>query len=164
MRNILLLGTCFPPGQLFDVYLYLDASEQRFSDFANRNLFYQSLGMRYGDYSSGPEKVMKTEFIFFQKTIPTPESLLRNQSIYLHTFITKSGSSPDPHHHSYVRREVIYGVRQLNKFRKKYYKQTANLLTGKSGQSEDDLEKAAKMKFEVNYIYLFIKVLGATDL
>ncbi|KAK5974830.1 Cleft lip and palate transmembrane protein 1, partial [Trichostrongylus colubriformis] len=136
----------FPPGQLFDVYLYLDVSKDRFSNFADRNLFHQEKGIRYGDYSGGPEK---DGTYYFHKTIPTPEVLMRNQSIYLHTFITKSGFSPNPHHPSYVKQEVIYGVRQLNKFRKKYYKQTANLLTGKTEQSKDDAEKATKMNFEI---------------
>lgn len=38
---------------------------------------------------------------------------------------------------------------QLNKYKKKYYKRTANLLTGKTEQSEHDLIKADQMKYEI---------------
>ena len=40
-------------------------------------------------------------------------------------------------------------MHQLNKYKKKYYKKTANLLTGESDQSEEDLAKAQIMKYEV---------------
>ncbi|VDL70731.1 unnamed protein product [Nippostrongylus brasiliensis] len=136
----------FPPGQLFDLHMYLDESDQRFVGFSDRNLFHRELGIQYGDYSSGPEK---DGILHFKKAMPTPEVLLRNQSIYLHVFITKAGSSPNPRDRTYMKREIVYGVYQLNKFRKKYYKQTSNLLTGKTDQSEDDIAKAAKIKFEI---------------
>ncbi|EPB69900.1 cleft lip and palate transmembrane protein 1 [Ancylostoma ceylanicum] len=87
--------------------------------------------------------------LVFEKTFPTPEQLLRNQSLYLHVFITKSGHSPNPKDRSYIKREVIHGVHRLNKYKKKHYKKTANLLTGKSEQDERDLEKADKMTFEI---------------
>ncbi|RCN38580.1 hypothetical protein ANCCAN_15520 [Ancylostoma caninum] len=92
---------------------------------------------------------MQDGVLVFEKTFPTPEQLLRNQSLYLHVFITKSGHSPNPKDRSYIKREVIHGVHRLNKYKKKHYKKTANLLTGKSEQDERDLEKADKMTFEV---------------
>ncbi|KAJ1362845.1 hypothetical protein KIN20_022540 [Parelaphostrongylus tenuis] len=137
----------FPSGQLFDLYLYIDESEERFSKFEKRHsLFHEEHGIQYGDYSCGPGK---DGILVFQKTLATPEVLLRNRSIYLHVFITKSGHSPNPRDRSHVAREVVYGVRQLNKYKKKYYKKTTNLLTGKSEQSDHDLEKADKVNFEV---------------
>uniref|UniRef100_A0A7I5EDZ4 Cleft lip and palate associated transmembrane protein 1 n=1 Tax=Haemonchus contortus TaxID=6289 RepID=A0A7I5EDZ4_HAECO len=132
----------FVPGQLFDLHLYLDISEQRFTNFVGRDLFYKGVGMRYGDYSNDLETL-------FEKTIPTPEVLMQNKSIYLHVFITKSGFSPNPHDHSYEKREVIYGVTRLNKFRRKHHKQTINLLTGMNEQSETDVEKSCRIKYEV---------------
>ncbi|EYC32464.1 hypothetical protein Y032_0003g1593 [Ancylostoma ceylanicum] len=92
---------------------------------------------------------MQDGVLVFEKTFPTPEQLLRNQSLYLHVFITKSGHSPNPKDRSYIKREVIHGVHRLNKYKKKHYKKTANLLTGKSEQDERDLEKADKMTFEI---------------
>uniref|UniRef100_A0A158PCR9 Cleft lip and palate associated transmembrane protein 1 n=1 Tax=Angiostrongylus cantonensis TaxID=6313 RepID=A0A158PCR9_ANGCA len=126
--------------------LLSEVKEERFSNFEERNLFHEERGIRYGDYSIGPKK---DGILVFQKTFTTPEALLRNQSIYLHVFITKSEHSPNPRHRSHVAREVVYGVRQLNKYKKKHYKKTANLLTGKSEQSNHDLEKADKVNFEV---------------
>uniref|UniRef100_A0A8R1I4M3 Cleft lip and palate transmembrane protein 1 n=1 Tax=Caenorhabditis japonica TaxID=281687 RepID=A0A8R1I4M3_CAEJA len=136
----------FPPGQLFDLYLYLDETDLHFKNFENRKLFGQKKGLRYGDWTGGPNN---DGSYVFKKTFPTPEVLLRNQSLFLHTFIVKSGQSPDPADKNYVRREVIYGVQQLNRYKKKHYKKTANLLTGVSEQSEEDLAKAEIMKFEI---------------
>ncbi|PAV87024.1 hypothetical protein WR25_12697 isoform A [Diploscapter pachys] len=136
----------FPPGQLFDLYMYLDESDETFIEFEKGNLFWMEKGLKYGDYSSGPDK---DGTLVFQRTIPTPEVLLRNESLFLHVFITKSGQSPDPKDRNYIRREVVYEVKQLNKFKKKYYKKTSNLLTGKSEQSDEDLAKAQTMKYEV---------------
>lgn len=48
--------------------------------------------------------------------------------------------------------QVLYNVRQLNKYKKKYYKKTQNLLTGKTEQTEEEQKKAEVMSFEVlNY-------------
>lgn len=47
--------------------------------------------------------------------------------------------------------KVIHGVHRLNKYKKKFYKKTANLLTGKSDQDKRDLEKAGKVTFEVKH-------------
>uniref|UniRef100_A0A1I7X2U2 Cleft lip and palate associated transmembrane protein 1 n=1 Tax=Heterorhabditis bacteriophora TaxID=37862 RepID=A0A1I7X2U2_HETBA len=140
----------FSPGEIFDIYLYLDESEQRFTNFEHGYLFWQEFGIRYGDWTGGPKK----DGIFvFHKTIPTPDVLLRNQSIFLHVFVTKAGNSPNPKDRSHIKREVIsfviYDVRRLNTFKKKHYKKTANLLTGKSEQSDEDLKKAEQMTFEV---------------
>lgn len=43
----------------------------------------------------------------------------------------------------------MYNIKQLNKFKKKHYKKTANLLTGQSEQSEEDLKKAEIMSYEI---------------
>ncbi|VDK63310.1 unnamed protein product, partial [Cylicostephanus goldi] len=120
--------------------------EQRFSNFEGRTPFWQELNIKYGDYSAGPEK---DGTLVFEKTLPTPEPLMRNQSLYLHVFITKAGHSPNPRERSFIKREVIHGVHRLNKYKKKHYKVTANLLTGKSEQSEDDLKKASTMNYEI---------------
>ncbi|CAI2357390.1 unnamed protein product [Caenorhabditis sp. 36 PRJEB53466] len=136
----------FYPGQLYDLYLYLDESELRFKNFENGNLFGVQRGLKYGDWTGGPNN---DGSYVLEKTFPTPDVLLRNQSLYLHTFIVKSDQSPNPADKNYLRREVVYGVQQLNKYKKKYYKKTANLLTGVSEQSEEDLAKAEIMKFEI---------------
>ncbi|CAP30226.2 Protein CBG10971 [Caenorhabditis briggsae] len=137
----------FPAGQLFDLYMYLDESEFQFNNFDNGNLFAKKMRLKYGDWTSGPNK---DGSYVFEKTFPTPEILLKNQSYYLHAFIVKTGQSPNPSDKNYIRREVVYGSYMLNKYKKKHYKKTANLLTGVSEQSNEDLAKAEIMKFEVS--------------
>ncbi|CAI5455382.1 unnamed protein product [Caenorhabditis angaria] len=136
----------FSPGQIFDMYVYLDDSEEHFNNFENGNLFWLKKGLRYGDWTGGPENDGSYSI---HKTMDTPEVLTRNQSLYMHTFIVKMGQSPNPKDRNHVKREVIYGVKQLNKYKKKYYKKTSNLLTGLSEQSDEDLAKAEIMKFEI---------------
>ncbi|CAB3400894.1 unnamed protein product [Caenorhabditis bovis] len=135
----------FSPGQLFDLHIYLDESDQRFNKF-DKDIFWLQKGLRYGDWTSGPNK---DGSYVFHKTFQTPDVLLRNNSLYMHTFVVKSGQSPNPKDRNFVKREVIYGCKQLNKYKKKFYKKTANLLTGLSEQSDEDLAKAETMKFEI---------------
>jgi hypothetical protein len=79
----------------------------------------------------------------------TPPVLWKNESLYLHVFITKAGHSPNPRERSHIKRETLYDMKQLNKYKKKFYKKTANLLTGESEQSEEDLKKAETMTHEI---------------
>jgi len=82
-------------------------------------------------------------------TFDTPAALLRNQSYYLHAFFVKSGSSHIPRDENYAGNEVVHSLFRLNKYKKKHYKLTQNLITGKTEQSEEDQQKAAKIKYEV---------------
>ncbi|VDM37406.1 unnamed protein product [Toxocara canis] len=131
----------FPPGQKFDLYM------DQFTSFNERKaLFWKETDLVYGDWTSGPNGDGTR---FKSASFPTPPALLNNGSMYIHVFIVKRGQSPDPRDRHYVKREVIYHVRQLNKYKKKYYKKTQNLLTGKTEQSEEDRKKADVMNFEV---------------
>lgn len=137
--------------------------KERFRDFEDPNaLFWHEEGLIYGDWSSGPNGDGTREK---SVSIPTPEALQRNQSLYLHAFVVKSGMSPVPKDPDYAGREVrkqryeagnkrvvlqiIHGTFQLNKYKKKHYKLTQNLLTGKTEQSEEDQLKAAQVKYEI---------------
>ncbi|VDN29483.1 unnamed protein product, partial [Gongylonema pulchrum] len=140
----------FQPGQKFDLYAYLSDSSDNFEAFDDENaLFWKESELIYGDWKSGPEgDGSRSKSVTFR----TPQSLLSNGSLYLHVFIVKEHQSPDSRSRNYVKREVIYNVRQLNKYRKKYYKKTQNLLTGKTEQSEEEQKKAEVMNFEIlNY-------------
>ena len=137
----------FLPGQKFSIYAYFSDSADKFDSFDDeRALFWKEGGLIYGDWTSGPNgdgSRMKST------TFPVPEVLLKNGSFYLHVFIVREGQSPNPKDRHYVKREVIYNVRQLNKFKKKHYKKTQNLLTGKTGQSEEEQRKANLMSYEI---------------
>ncbi|KAH7732254.1 cleft lip and palate transmembrane protein 1 [Aphelenchoides avenae] len=137
----------FRPGEIFDLYLYLSPTKERFRDFEDPSaLFWHETGLIYGDWSSGPNGDGTREK---SVSIPTPDVLKRNQSLFLHAFVVKSGMSPVPKDPDYAGREIIYGSFQLNKYKKKHYKLTQNLLTGKTEQSEEDQLKAAQVKYEI---------------
>ncbi|TMS37155.1 hypothetical protein L596_004147 [Steinernema carpocapsae] len=134
----------FQFGQRFEFHMYLSDSNDRFEDFDNADsLLWKESGLVYGDWTSGPNgdgSIVKSV------TLPTPEVLLRNGSLYLHVFVSKHGKTHNSKRKAYVGGEVMYGTYQLNKYRKKHYKKTANLLTGKSEQSQlpSPLDEAVK--------------------
>uniref|UniRef100_A0AAF5PG69 Cleft lip and palate transmembrane protein 1 n=2 Tax=Wuchereria bancrofti TaxID=6293 RepID=A0AAF5PG69_WUCBA len=140
----------FQPGQKFDLYIYLSDSQDKFDEFDDESaLFWKETGITYSDWTSGPDgDGSRTK----SATFPTPKSLANNGSLYIHVFIVKKDQSPDRRSRLHVKREVLYNVRQLNKYKKKYYKKTQNLLTGKTEQTEEEQKKAEVMSFEVlNY-------------
>lgn len=61
--------------------------------------------MRYDDFTSGDNQ---DGSFSIHKTFPTPEVLLRNDSIYLHTFIVKTGQSPNPKDRNYFKNQVSF--------------------------------------------------------
>ncbi|KAK0422658.1 hypothetical protein QR680_007704 [Steinernema hermaphroditum] len=140
----------FPDGQLFDFHMYLSESKATVHDFGDPDLLiWCEMNLMYGDWSSGPNADGSLE-----KTIsfPTPDVLLRNGSLYLHVFVTKHGNAHNPSEEGYEEDEVAHEIYQLNKYKKKLYKKTANLLTGFSEQSEEDLAKAELSPVEIlNY-------------
>lgn len=66
----------------------------------------------------------------------------------MHTFIVKSGRSPAQRDPNYAGKEMVYGSVQLNKYKKKHYRRSSNLLTGETKQTEVEQQKADTMKFE----------------
>ncbi|KAI6176510.1 Cleft lip and palate transmembrane protein 1 [Aphelenchoides bicaudatus] len=142
----------YAPNTLFDFYFYLSPNENVFRDFDNADaLVWSEKGLRYGDWESGENNDgSRVKSLSFK----TPAALLQNQSYYLHAFFLKSGKSPNPRQSNYAGSEVIHGAFRLNKFKKKHYKLTQNLLTGKTEQTEEDQKKAAVMKYEtLNYFH-----------
>ncbi|KAL3081305.1 hypothetical protein niasHT_039782 [Heterodera trifolii] len=164
-------GKTYPPSfnmfmanEHFDLFVYLSAKPERFHDFDNvESLFWHEHDLVYGDWTSGAIGDGSR-----QKAVtmmPTPEVLQRNGSLYLHVFLVKEGQSHHPRAKNYGGREIVYSSHQLNKFKKKYYQKTANLLTGKTGQSELDRQKAEEgVKFDIlNYWHPNITVSLVTD-
>lgn len=50
--------------------------------------------------------------------------------------------------------QTMHSAKAMNKYKKKFYKKTANLLTGKSEQSEEDLAKVGKSTKYIHKSYL----------
>ena len=68
------------------------------------------------------------------------QSLQNNGSIYMHAFVVRAGKSPDPSTGKgrFSKKWTLYQTRTLNKYKKKQYRKTANLLTGETDKSEAD--------------------------
>uniref|UniRef100_A0A0K2TD77 Cleft lip and palate transmembrane protein 1 homolog [Ceratitis capitata] n=1 Tax=Lepeophtheirus salmonis TaxID=72036 RepID=A0A0K2TD77_LEPSM len=131
----------YQTGTLFDVFVYL-SEEKEFGDFNNSDsLIWQLKSLDYGSYSGGEND---DGIYTFSTTFPTSESLRSNGSIYLHSFMVFSGKSPNPNAGKGVfsRKSTIHKMFQLNKFKKKIYKKTANLLTGETEATLEEQRKA----------------------
>jgi len=90
----------------------------------------------YGDWYSGVENDgIHTQDVELQ----IPETVQNNGSFYMHVFLVRTGDSPDPSSKFYSERYTIHRMRQLNKFRKRRYSKTHNLLTGETEATEEEV-------------------------
>ena len=80
------------------------------------------------------------------------QSVQNNGTLWLHIYVTKAGRGgrtvyPSAGHST---PDTIHRRRQLNKYKKRYYKKTHNLLTGETEASiEEQLKAEANIKQEV---------------
>lgn len=129
-----------------DLYVYV-SEQSSFNDFDDHNsLFWRKDKLTYGDWYSG--KNFDGTYTISKILIPS-ENLKNNGSIYLHAYIVKNGKSPNPKVKDYVAKNVLYLKKQLNKFKKRKFAKTKNLLTGETEQSLEDQEKAKVMLEEI---------------
>lgn len=61
--------------------------------------------------------------------------------MWLHVYFVRSNDSPDPDSKDFNPVYTIHRVKQLNRFKKRYYKKTHNLLTGESAATDEEKEK-----------------------
>lgn len=137
----------FENGTMFDMYVYLseDFEFKKFNDPAS--FVWLQDGLVYGDWYSGKDgDGTYTKSLKFK---PSPR-LQNNGSIYLHTYIVKTGKSPDPAAgEDYAGFEVAYSRRLLNKMKKIRYQKTSNLLTGTTEKSEEEIRVAETMNSKI---------------
>ncbi|XP_033734094.1 cleft lip and palate transmembrane protein 1 homolog [Pecten maximus] len=129
----------YPKDTLMDLFVYISLQEE-FTDFNNpQSLFWQQKGLMYGDWTSGVDG----DGSFVQSgQIPTPEVVQNNGSIYLHVYFVRSGKSPNPEDKAqYSRRTTVYKSMRLNKFKKRKFHNTVNLLTGQTDVHPDLIQK-----------------------
>jgi len=135
-------------GMTFDLYVYLSEQEE-FGDFeVPESLVWKMEGLSYGDWTMG----QSSDSIFEHSTqFGISEAAQNNGSVYIHSFIVKEGKSPDPSAGKGVfsKKWTAYKTQKLNKFMKKSYKKTANLLTGQTEQSLEDQKKAESGATEI---------------
>ena len=112
------------------------------------SLVWKKTGLMFGDWTQGPN----SDSIFeFSSSLPISERVQNNGSLYLHSFVVKEGKSPDPDAGKamFSKKWTAYKKQRLNKFMKRKYKKTTNLLTGETEQSVEVQEKAEQGLTEV---------------
>ena len=69
------------------------------------------------------------------------QEVQNNGSLFLHLFIVPSGQSPDPKQSSlFSKKMTIKQTHQLNKFKKRRFKKTQNLLTGETAATPEEVK------------------------
>lgn len=128
----------FARGTEMDLYVYI-SENHRFRDFDDsKALFWMLPNVVYGDWKGG----LNGDGTFTKDgEIQCTENLQNNGSIYMHVYFVKAGKSPDPQSVDYERQGTVYSSRRLNKYKKKRYRKTQNLLTGKTETNEEELKK-----------------------
>jgi len=133
----------FSLNTVMDLYVFV--SEQvEFGDFNNSEaLVWKKKGLAYGDWDSGPNGDATYSA---STTFPASERVQNNGSIYMHAFVVQTGKSPDPSTGKgrFSKKWTVHKYYQLNKWKKKNYKKTANLLTGKTDASIEEQAKVAE--------------------
>uniref|UniRef100_A0AAG5CW65 Uncharacterized protein n=1 Tax=Anopheles atroparvus TaxID=41427 RepID=A0AAG5CW65_ANOAO len=130
----------FENGTVFDLHVYI--SEDLYHvDFNDPNsLIWLQEGLVYGDWYGG----RNGDGIFTLNTqIKASERLMNNGSIYLHTYVTKTGRSPNPAAgEDFAGRNMGHAQAMISKFKRIKRTKTHNLLAGDKEKFEKELEEA----------------------
>ena len=62
--------------------------------------------------------------------------------MYIHVYVVKSGFSPNPEagEGMYNKQLTLYSSQRLNKFKKRRYLKTSNLITGQTELTEEEIK------------------------
>lgn len=93
----------------------------------------------YGDWTSG-------EFgdgsYVHKARVPLSRQVQQNGSLWLHTYFVPTKASPNSKSKDFDGTYTVHRIKQLNKYKKRSYKKTHNLLTGETAASAEEQEKA----------------------
>ncbi|XP_056906440.1 putative lipid scramblase CLPTM1 isoform X3 [Takifugu flavidus] len=130
----------FPKDTLMDLYVYV-SQEEVFSDFNNTEaLFWFHRDLVYGDWTTGEN--VDGCYEHYQE-MEIPEKVQQNGSLYMHIYFTKSGFHPDPKRKGQYRRlATVHATRMLNKFKRRKFQKTKNLLTGETEADPEIIKRA----------------------
>ncbi|KAK6487750.1 cleft lip and palate transmembrane protein 1-like protein [Huso huso] len=130
----------FPRDTFMDLHVYISESEH-FTDFNNTEaLLWGQTDLVYGDWSSGENG--DGCYQHYQE-LDVPESVKQNGSVYVHVYFTKSGFHPDPKRKGQYRRlATVHMSRMLNKYKRKRFLKTKNLLTGETEIDPEIIKRA----------------------
>lgn len=130
----------FDNGTMFDLHVYIseDPSWVNFNDPSS--LIWLQEDLMYGDWYGG----RNGDGIYTVSTqIKASKRLMNNGSIFLHTFVTRAGKSPNPDAGSdYAGRLMGYASGMLSKYKKIKRVRTHNLLAGDKEMFEKELDNA----------------------
>merc|ERR1712226_663038 len=118
-----------------DMYVYL-SEDEFFTDFDNKKaLFWLEEELSYGDWIGGDNKDGSFEMA---GKIETPENVMNNGTLFLHAYFVEAGMSPNPKDKdNYNRLMTVHRTKQLNKYKKRKFHTTTNLLTGTTDVDPD---------------------------
>ncbi|XP_003744055.1 cleft lip and palate transmembrane protein 1 homolog [Galendromus occidentalis] len=134
-------------GTIFDLYVYVSEDERGSVHFRKPGaLLWKQEDLAYGDWTSGENA---DGIHYFRGNFVPSGNMLNNGTIYFHVYTVLSGKSPNPRAANFERKHVIHRVKQMNRYRKKVYRKTHNLLTGETEQSLEDQLKAEQATFEI---------------
>jgi len=140
----------FNRGFPMDLYVYISEDSYEPDFFGPRELKWIQKNLIYDDWTQGPNMDST-----FQKEIDIDlsQKVQNNGSLWLHAYFVKSGYIPFEETRTAENFSPIYTLhkrKQLNKFKRLRYKDTHNLITGKTEKSLEEQEKIRnKVKEEV---------------
>ncbi|XP_038641901.1 cleft lip and palate transmembrane protein 1 homolog [Scyliorhinus canicula] len=128
----------FPKDTLMDLRVYISENEN-FAEFNDTSLlFWEHLDLVYGDWTSGESGCYE-----HYGEIETTENMKSNGSMYIHIYFTKSGFHPDPMRKTQYRRLAsVSTTRMLNKYKRRKFQKTKNLLTGQTEADPEIIKRA----------------------
>ncbi|XP_062549205.1 putative lipid scramblase CLPTM1 [Armigeres subalbatus] len=130
----------FENGTMFDLHVYIseDAANVDFNDPSA--LIWLQEDLMYGDWYGGRDG----DGIYTINTqIKASERLMNNGSIYLHTYVTRAGKSPNPAAgEDFAGKYMGYAAGMLSKYKKIKRVKTHNLLAGDKEKFEKELDNA----------------------
>uniref|UniRef100_A0A8C8IAC6 Cleft lip and palate transmembrane protein 1 n=1 Tax=Oncorhynchus tshawytscha TaxID=74940 RepID=A0A8C8IAC6_ONCTS len=126
----------FPKESLMDLYVYISQDEV-FSDFNDtQSLFWFHRDLVYGDWNTGEDG----DGCYEEQE---GEKVQMNGSLYIHVYFTKTGFHPDPKRKGQYRRlATVHATRMLNKFKRRKFVKTKNLLTGETETDPEMIKRA----------------------
>lgn len=132
----------FQNGTVFDMYVYTSESEL-FDEYDDPQcLLWSKEGLIYGDWYGGPNGDGTYSVDGLQVVVS--RNVQTNGTLYVHIYLVTSGRSPNPRAKDglYSKRHTIHKHKLLNRYKRKKYLKTHNLLTGETTATPEDVLKA----------------------
>jgi len=135
-------------GTVMDLYIYISENEEH-PNFDDPSEFVWNLpNVMYGDWYAGANG---DGIHSFETDLEIPLSVQNNGSFYIHAYLVRNGDLPNPKADKslYSKKYTVHQQKRLNKFKKRSYSRTHNLLTGTTTASDEDVLKAETVKEEI---------------